>query len=57
LKHDSTHLKLNQSLDLEDRNLIMQLSPLYEQRLAEAREQGVKQGIQQGVEQSVQSAI
>ncbi len=33
-----TTLELNQNLDTEDRNLIMQLSPIYEQRLAEARQ-------------------
>ncbi|MUG93031.1 hypothetical protein F7734_11510 [Scytonema sp. UIC 10036] len=35
-------LELKQDLDQEERELIMQLSPVYEQRLAEAREQGVQ---------------
>ncbi len=35
-----TTLELNQSLDVEDRELVMQLSPIYEQRLAEATQQG-----------------
>ncbi|KYC43792.1 hypothetical protein WA1_01110 [Scytonema hofmannii PCC 7110] len=35
-------LELKQDLDPEERDLIMQLSPVYEQRLAEAREQGVQ---------------
>ncbi|MBW4667877.1 MAG: hypothetical protein KME60_10710 [Cyanomargarita calcarea GSE-NOS-MK-12-04C] len=35
-----TTLELNQNLDVEDRDLVMQLSPIYEQRLAEAIQQG-----------------
>ncbi len=35
----------------EDRNLIMRLSAIYEQRLAEATEQGIQQGVQQGIQQ------
>ncbi|MUG93030.1 hypothetical protein F7734_11505 [Scytonema sp. UIC 10036] len=35
-------LELKQDLDQEERELIMQLSPVYEQRLAEARQQGVQ---------------
>ena len=41
-----TTLELNQNLDTEERDLVMQLSPIYEQRLAEAIQQGVQQGIQ-----------
>ena len=33
-----TTLELNQNLDTEDRDLVMQLSPIYEQRLAEVRQ-------------------
>ena len=32
-----TTLELNENLDIEDRDLVMQLSPIYEQRLSEAR--------------------
>ncbi len=32
-----TTLELNEKLDTEDRDLVMQLSPIYEQRLSEAR--------------------
>ncbi len=39
-----TTLELNQNLDTEDRDLVMQLSPIYEQRLADATQQGVQQG-------------
>ena len=37
-------LELNQSLDIEDRELVMQLSPIYEQRLVEATQQGRQEG-------------
>lgn len=37
-----TTLELNQNLDVEDRDLVMQLSPIYEQRLAEAKLEGVQ---------------
>ncbi|MEH2440695.1 hypothetical protein [Nostoc sp.] len=47
-------LEVSQNLDTEDRELIMRLSPLYTQKLAEATEQGIQQGIQQGVQQGVQ---
>lgn len=39
-----TTLEVSQNLDQEDRNLIMRLSPLYEQRLEEATQQGIQQG-------------
>ncbi|WP_017745186.1 hypothetical protein [Scytonema hofmannii] len=42
LSNLKTILELKQDLDQEERDLIMQLSPVYEQRLAEAREQGVQ---------------
>jgi predicted transposase YdaD len=41
-----TTLEVSQNLDVEDRDLIMQLSPLYEQRLAEATQEGRQEGIQ-----------
>jgi hypothetical protein len=39
-------LEVGQNIDQEDRDLIMRLSPIYEQRLAEARQEGQQQGIQ-----------
>ncbi|HEY9875981.1 MAG TPA: hypothetical protein V6D12_21295 [Candidatus Obscuribacterales bacterium] len=45
-----TILEVSQDLEPEDRNLIMRLSPLYEQRLAEATQQGLQQGQRQVVE-------
>jgi hypothetical protein len=44
-------LEKNQNLDAEDRELIMELSPLYLERLNEATQQGIKRGIQQGIQQ------
>ena len=41
-----TTLELNQNLDVEDRDLVMQLSPIYEQRLAEAKLEGRLEGVQ-----------
>ena len=44
-----TTLEYNSTtLDPDDRSLVMQLSPLYEQRLAAATQQGIQQGIQAG---------
>ncbi len=45
-----TTLEVSQNLDVEDRDLIMQLSPLYEQRLAEATQQGIQEGRQEGIQ-------
>lgn len=41
-----TTLEVSQDLDQEELDLIMRLSPLYEQRLEEATQQGFQQGIQ-----------
>ncbi|WP_337907229.1 hypothetical protein [Iningainema tapete] len=49
-----TTLELNQNLDTEDRDLVMQLSPIYEQRLAEATQIGVQQGRQLGREERIE---
>ena len=45
-----TTLELNQNLDTEDRDLVMQLSPIYEQRLAEATQQGRQLGREERIE-------
>ncbi|MFB2839390.1 hypothetical protein [Floridanema evergladense] len=37
-------LEVNQNLAPEEENLIMRLSPIYEQRLAEATQRGIDQG-------------
>ncbi len=41
-------LKVRQDLETEDQSLIMELSPLYLERLENARQQGFQQGIVQG---------
>ena len=52
-----TILEVRQNIEPEDRELIMELSPLYLQRLEDATQRGVQQGIQQGVQQGVQQGI
>jgi hypothetical protein len=44
-------LEANQNLDPEDKELIMELSPLYLERLDTALQSGVQQGIQRGRQQ------
>lgn len=53
LNNLKTILEVNQNLEPEERDLIMRLSPLYEQRLAEATQQGIEQGIEQGIGQGL----
>ncbi|MBE9207548.1 hypothetical protein IQ244_13645 [Nostoc sp. LEGE 06077] len=43
-------LELNQNIDAEDRDLIMRLSPIYEQKLAEAKQEGLQEGIHEGIQ-------
>ncbi|MCL1473980.1 hypothetical protein [Argonema antarcticum] len=50
-------LDANQNLDEEDRELIMQLSPLYLERLDAAVQEGMQQGIQEGMQQGMQQGI
>ncbi|MCL1475287.1 hypothetical protein [Argonema antarcticum] len=50
-------LEANQNLDSEDRELIMELSPLYLERLDAAVQSGVEQGIEQGIQQGIQRGI
>lgn len=47
-------LEANQNLDSEDRELVMELSPLYLERLDAAVQSGLAQGIQQGIERGIQ---
>ncbi|AFY79978.1 hypothetical protein [Oscillatoria acuminata] len=46
-----TILEVRQDLETEDQSLIMELSPLYLERLENANQRGIQQGIQQGFEQ------
>lgn len=54
-------LQSNQSINSEDRELIMRLSPLFDQQLEAAQlsglQQGVQQGLQQGVKQGIQQGV
>ncbi len=38
-----TTLEVNQNVDEEDRNLIMRLSPIYEQKLAATKQEGIQE--------------
>ncbi|MCC5655415.1 hypothetical protein LC608_00075 [Nostoc sp. XA010] len=38
-------LEFNQNIDEEDRDLIMRLSAIYEQKLAEVKQEGIQEGI------------
>lgn len=57
LNNLKTILEVNQNLEPEERDLIMRLSPLYEQRLAAATQQGIEQGIEQGMERGIERGI
>ena len=46
-----------QELNREDKELIMQLSTIYLEKLENATAQGIEQGIQQGLEQGIQQGL
>ncbi len=48
-----TRLEESEELDEEDRELIMELSPIYLQRLETATQEGVQQGVQQGLQRGI----
>ncbi|WP_342745962.1 hypothetical protein [Brunnivagina elsteri] len=48
-----TTLEINQNPNKEDRELLMSLSPIYLQRLAEAKQEGIQEGIQEGRQEGV----
>lgn len=50
-----TTLEVNQNIDNEDRDLIMRLSPIYEQKLTEAKQEGLKEGLQEGLQEGIQA--
>jgi len=43
-----------EELDAEEQELVMQLSPIYLQRLEEATQQGIEQGIERGIERGAE---
>lgn len=52
-----TTLEVNQNIDQEDRELIMRLSPIYEQKLAESKQEGIQEGLQQGLQEGIQQGM
>jgi len=46
-------LEARQDLEVEDRELIMELSPIYLEQLENATNKGVQQGVQQGLQQGL----
>jgi len=52
-----SHLEVNQDLDAEERTLIMELAPLYRQRLNAAIQEGKEQGRQQGMQEGMQQGM
>jgi hypothetical protein len=50
-------LQATQNLNTEDRELIMRLSPLFDQQLEAAKLSGLQQGVQQGREQGLQQGL
>ncbi|MCC5669166.1 hypothetical protein LC653_36305 [Nostoc sp. CHAB 5784] len=52
-----TTLEFNQNIDEEDRDLIMRLSPIYEQKLAEVKQKGIQEGIQEGIQAERRNVI
>ncbi|BAY13297.1 hypothetical protein [Calothrix sp. NIES-2098] len=50
-----TTLEVNQNIDREDIELIMRLSPIYEQKLAESKQEGLQQGLQEGIQQGMKA--
>ncbi|MCT7981308.1 hypothetical protein [Laspinema olomoucense] len=50
-------LEARQNLAPEERELIMELSPLYLQRLQTVKEEGIQQGVQQGQRRLVESLL
>ncbi|MGB3652618.1 MAG: hypothetical protein WBA41_15565 [Rivularia sp. (in: cyanobacteria)] len=49
-----TQIEIRQNPDEEDRELLMNLSPIYLERLAEAEQKGRNQGIQEGRNEGIQ---
>ena len=43
-----------QQLDQEDKELVMQLSTIYLEKLENATQQGIEQGIERGIEQGIE---
>ncbi|MFB2879555.1 hypothetical protein [Floridanema aerugineum] len=48
------NLNVNQSLEADDRELVMRLQPLLQEKLAQVEQQGIQQGIGQGIQQGIE---
>lgn len=51
------NLSANRELEVEDRELIMALAPLYRQQIEAAREEGIEQGIERGIQRGIEQGI
>ncbi|MBD2387067.1 hypothetical protein [Cylindrospermum sp. FACHB-282] len=51
------NLNINQPIEAEDRELIMRLRPLYQEKLAQAEQRGIQQGIQQEARRVIESLL
>ncbi|MCT7997216.1 hypothetical protein [Laspinema olomoucense] len=52
-----TILEVRQDLEPDDQELIMELSPLYLQRLEDATQRGRQEGLEQGVQRGIQQGL
>ncbi len=52
-----TQIEIRQNPDEEDRELLMNLSPIYLERLAEAKQEGRNEGIQEGIQEGHRTII
>jgi len=50
-------LQVTTNKDVEDQELIMRLSPLFDQQLEQAKQEAQQQGIQQGIQEGIQEGI
>lgn len=51
------NLRINQNTEADDRELVMRLTPLYQQDREQARQEGLQQGLRQGLQQGEQQLI
>ena len=52
-----TDLQVTANKDIEDQELIMRLSPLFDQQLEQAKQEAQQQGMQEGIQQGIQEGI
>jgi flagellar biosynthesis/type III secretory pathway protein FliH len=52
-----TQIEIKQNPDEEDREVLMNLSPIYLERLAEAKQEGRNEGLQEGVQNERHTVI